>query len=396
MEAVILNGDQKSALSAVRSLSARGVNCTVGAPRKTGLALHSKYTKRSFVYASPLDEKEKFVQNIIDVCSSLPELPVLFAFSDATFLALSRERERVLKHARMLLPPKEQIEIAFDKARTMELAGQLEVPIPQTYIVLGERDIEAASSDISFPAIVKPRHSATWNGALGINGTVQFVHSAEELKSVVLRLKNQTGEFPIIEEYIQGEEYGVEVFVMDGKVLQWFAHKRIRSLSPTGGASVVKESIEVPSDLKEHSSKLMQALSWSGVAMIEFKRDSNKENKALLIEINGRFWGSLPLAVSAGIPFPHLYFMASLSGKGVEKIKEPFSYVSGLKTRYLLGDIKHLLMVLFKRDKMRNIAYPSRLKTLYGFVVSFWNTKEDVFRFSDPKPFFVEVVDRLL
>ena len=47
----------------------------------------------------------------------------------------------------------------------------------------------------------------------------------------------------------------------------------------------------------------MRALRYTGVAMVEFKVNA-KTGEFVLIEINGRFWGSLPLAVAAGANFP--------------------------------------------------------------------------------------------
>ena len=90
MEVIILDGEQKSALAAVRSLSRHGIRCIVGSSRKTGMALHSRYTAETFVYTHPLKDKATFLDQVLVKCSARSEKPILLAFSDASFLPLSR------------------------------------------------------------------------------------------------------------------------------------------------------------------------------------------------------------------------------------------------------------------------------------------------------------------
>lgn len=391
MRALILDGDQKSALSALRALSARGIQTSVGASRSSALALHSRHADTTFVYTHPLLSKERFVRDVLSFCTREKEPPVLFAFSDATFLSLARAYSDIQKCARMVLPSSESVEIAFDKARTMDLAQKLAIPIPPTFFPTTSEDARTITRKVSFPVVVKPRHSASWLGDGGVSGSVVFVQTIGELEEVFTQVYEETGEPPLIETYIEGDEYGIEVFAHEGEVAQWFAHKRIRSLSPTGGASVVKESIELPPDLKEYSTKLVRELSWSGVAMLEFKRDKKQGDAPLLLEINGRFWGSLPLALSAGVDFPFQYFSYASGERDITVA----SYATGIVTRYLLGDVKHLLTTLFKRGSLPSAPQQSRLRSVYDFIRAF-RYKEDVFHPQDPKPFFAEILDRLL
>ena len=392
MEAIILDGEQKSALATMRSLSKRGVRCIVGSSRRTGMALHSRFANETFVYTSPLENREVFVNDVLAKCFTRAQKPVLFSFSDASFLPLAQNRELVLKHVRMALPPEESVEIAFNKAHTMELALRMGIPIARTYMVRKNEDFSIIAREIGFPVVVKPQQNATWKGNIGTSGSVVFSFSISELKDAVNAIQKRTGEFPILEEYIVGSEYGVEVMAHRGNVVQWFAHKRIRSLSPTGGASVVKESILVPHDLMVHTKRLIKELAWHGPAMVEFKQNSKKDNEALLLEINGRFWGSLPLAIQAGVDFPTLYAKLALG----EVPDKNMPYEENFITRYLLGDVKHLLSVLFSSDKMRSQAYPSRFKTLWNFFTMPSRTRYDVLSLRDPLPFFADIVNHLL
>jgi len=72
-------------------------------------------------------------------------------------------------------------------------------------------------------------------------------------------------------------------------------HHRLREDPPTGGQSTAARAY-FSEQLKEYGLRLLQALRWHGAAMVEFKLDS-RSGQFVLMEINGKFWGSLELAL---------------------------------------------------------------------------------------------------
>jgi hypothetical protein len=129
----------------------------------------------------------------------------------------------------------------------------------------------------------------------------------------------------------------------DGAVLARFAHRRLREKPPSGGVSVLCESIEPPVDALDAATRLLAGVRWNGVAMVEYKIDE-REGVARILEVNARFWGSLELAVSAGVDFPYLLFRMATG----ERIGESTGYRVGLKVRWELGDLDHLWIRLFR------------------------------------------------
>jgi len=389
MEALILNGDTKSALAAVRSLGRRGIRITCGAEKQNAMALHSKYVTRRFVYRSPLTNPEGFLKDILAECTGA-EPPVLFVFSDAAYLTFARNRVVWEGKLLMPLPTPENVERAFHKGATIALAESLDIPVPYTRGLKNMEDSRAAWIDCaSIPVVVKPAHSASWKGQEGVFGSVRYAFSEMELRRIVRELYSRFGEYPIVERYIRGSEFGFECLCRNGEVLVYSAHRRIRSLNPTGGAAVVKETIEPDALMKANAEKLLQALSWEGPAMVEFKHDEMGGGYRL-IEVNGRFWGSLPLAIFAGTDFPSLYFELA---KG-NALPEGTPYIRGVRSRHYLGDVHHLLKVLFASDPMRKIAYPSRLSALGDFFKRD-NSRSDVYDASDTRPSVMEYVSHL-
>ena len=124
--------------------------------------------------------------------------------------------------------------------------------------------------------------------------------------------------------------------------------------------------------------------------MVEFKQDA-ATGTPYLMEVNGRFWGSLQLAIDAGVDFPELLVRLA-SGESVEP---PTGFRLGVRSRWLWGELDHLLWILraprgYRRE---NPDLPTRVAALARFLVP-WRPGDrlEVLRFSDPKPFLRESV----
>jgi hypothetical protein len=151
----------------------------------------------------------------------------------------------------------------------------------------------------------------------------------------------------------------------------------------------LSESISVDPWLKDAAVRLLAPLGWHGVAMLEYKQDC-RTGDLFLMEVNGRFWGSLQLAVDAGVDFPYLTFQLALG----QRPDVPASYKLGVKSRWLLGDVDHLLLRLRNSDRALNLpeTAPSRLRTVMEFL-KFAQTElhYETFTRSDLRPFVHEL-----
>jgi predicted ATP-grasp superfamily ATP-dependent carboligase len=161
-----------------------------------------------------------------------------------------------------------------------------------------------------------------------------YVNEKNDLITVSNEIYKKSGKMPLIQEYIHGDGYGVEVLCNHGEPRAVFMHKRLREYPITGGASTLRESV-YNEKLRKVALELMEGLNWHGVAMVEFKLDK-KDGEPKLIEVNGRFWGSLPLAIASGVDFPYLLYKRATEGE----VEPVFEYKTGVKCRWLIpGDI---------------------------------------------------------
>jgi hypothetical protein len=103
------------------------------------------------------------------------------------------------------------------------------------------------------------------------------------------------------------------------------------------------------------------------------------------MEINGRFWGSLQLAVDAGVDFPHLLFRLSQG----EDVPPQTEYRVGVRNRWLLGDLQSLAVALGKPD---GAALKPKLRMCSEFF-PLWecNGRFEDLRLDDLRPFLFEL-----
>jgi hypothetical protein len=124
--------------------------------------------------------------------------------------------------------------------------------------------------------------------------------------------------------------------------------------------------------------------------MLEFKTDG-RTGRPYLMEINGRLWGSLQLAIDAGVDFPALLVGCALG----ERRARP-SYRVGVRNRWWWGDVDHLLTRLRRSDS--ELSMPAEAPPRWQVVREFFkvwrpNERNEVLRFDDPLPFVRETID---
>lgn len=389
MKILVTDGNNRASLAITRSLGREGHEVIVGAERLSCLASCSKYCKKSFTYSDPEKYSESFLLEVLQLVKD-EKIEVLMPVSEITTLLLMLKKGAFEKYCSIPFHSYDSVNKAASKAQVIRIAQNIGIPIPLTHFLENPDEINSAiifSSTVGFPVVVKPSRSRILN-IDGWRATgVKYANNKNELIDIINNFSND--EYPLlIQERIYGHGVGLFTCFNHGEMIAVFSHRRHREKPPSGGVSVLRESIAFNKIIKNQSEKLLKELNWHGVAMVEFKQD-NRTKDFKLMEINGRFWGSLQLAIDAGVNFPSILVKIAAG----EDIVPVMSYKTGTKTRWLWGDIDALLARLLKRDKSLNLPkdYPGRLKCALDFI-KFWgkDLRYEILDQDDIRPWLFE------
>jgi predicted ATP-grasp superfamily ATP-dependent carboligase len=386
---LVLDGRQRSALALVRSLGRQGIYIAVGEDAHPSLASVSKYCRHRFTYNSPSKKPRDFIDSILAELKR-DKYSMIMPMTDITCYLVSEYREEISQYTQVPMVDRETFSKASEKSEVIETCKNLGLPVPQTWTLNSLADIDKLSKELIYPVVIKPRRSRYLIDNAWVPTGVDYAFSADELRRK-LNAHNPRLPLPLIQERISGPGAGTFVLFNKGDVRAVFFHKRLREKPPSGGVSVLREAAPVDQVMRDYSIRLLKALGWHGVAMVEFKIDS-RDGLPKIMEINGRFWGSLQLAIDAGVDFPYMLYKMTKEGD----VSEQLQYKVGVQSRWLMGDIDHLLLMMLKsRTTLRLPAgHPGRLKTLYEFMKFYKpNMKYEVLRLRDIRPFMHELIE---
>lgn len=385
---LVLDGEERAALAVVRSLVRAGHRVLVGAHSRWSLAGVSRGAESVRLVEPPLARPEAFAHEVAAVVAATGA-SILIPITDASLEAVLAHRASLPPGTILPFAALETYRRASDKVLVNELAKTLGIGIEDSVTVHAG---DGAPSDRRlFPGVVKP-HRSIVGGTVRAKTGVQLVDSAEECETALAALPEEA--FPaLVQRRVRGAGEGIFLARWDGRSIARFAHRRLREKPPSGGVSVFRESIEADARVLTACERLLDRLDWQGVAMIEGKRD-DADGSWRIMEINGRFWGSLQLAIDAGVDFPARLVSAAL---GRDPGESP-PWRAGVRLRWEWGEMDHLLVRLLRsRERLRlPSGAPGRVASVLSMLkVDPRHDRLEVLRLRDPLPFAVESLARM-
>jgi predicted ATP-grasp superfamily ATP-dependent carboligase len=379
---LVLDANQRSALAAVRSLGKLpGAEVHAADSTASALAGVSRYCSRYSRYPSPCDDTVAFGQWLIEHIRvhKIGFLLPMTEVSSRTALSLRPN----LGNCVLPFADLDTVLRLSDKWRLIELAQNLGIACPASQLVAPGEGLAALAPE-QFPLVVKPCLSRILDGNRWVSTGVHVARTPRALADL-LASKSYLRDHPfMLQEFIPGHGAGIFALYRQGSAVVFFAHRRLREKPPAGGVSVLSESITADPQLLSLSRRLLDAVKWHGAAMIEFRIDP--DGKPYLMEVNTRFWGSLQLAIDAGVDFPRLLLQASTAP--VSPAPGTDNYRTGRRLRWLLGDCDNLYLTL----RSKNYTVKQKLDSaLRFFTPSPRNTRHEVNRWNDLKPALFEL-----
>ncbi len=382
---LVTDGDQRAALATVRSLGRAGWRVVVASPDGRSLAGASRHAASDHAVPDPLSDPAGHRDRVAAI-ARYAGASLVVPVTEAAALSLL-EDPAALAPATIASPDLARFRAISDKAAVLAAAHEVGIAVPRQ-VTLESPSAAVALAGLAFPLVVKPSRSVGGAGSDRRKLGVRHAATEAELRAILAGLPPAA--WPVLlQRRIVGPGVGIFLLVWQGRVVAHFAHRRLREKPPSGGVSTYRESIAADPVLVEQSRALLERFRWEGAAMVEYKVDA-ATGTPYLMEVNGRLWGSVQLAVSAGVDFPAL-LAAAYAGDPLPP--EPPRYRTGVRLRWEWGDVDHLLARLRRGDAANALApgAPSRLATLAAVLLP-WRPGDrlEVLRLGDLRPFLRE------
>ena len=388
---IVTDGNERSTLAVTRSLGRQGIPVYVGAETTSSLAGVSRFSANSFTYPSPWTDPVGYLASVLAAASRW-NVAAVFPITDIAVEVIGEQQSNPEHSFVLPMPTLDQYHQISDKYRLTAWAQEQGIPTPRTLFVPDGR-LEGLIEQINeWPVVVKPGASLLKMDGLWRKSAVQFARDADDLRRMYHEawfLQHPS----MIQEVVAGNGEGVFGIFEEGHPKSLFAHRRLRERPPSGGVSVLREAISLPEPMTQYAMRILRHASWNGAAMVEFKVDS-RSGVPYLMEVNGRFWGSLQLAIDAGVDFPfQLYCKAT--GEIAPSVE---GYQVGTRSQWWLGEVDHLLARLREPRKLRLQSNSSSTWKVVLDLVNILDSqvKNEVFRSSDLAPGFLELQRYLL
>jgi predicted ATP-grasp superfamily ATP-dependent carboligase len=387
---LVTDASSRKALAIVRALG-RAHEVWTASGSRLDLAAWSRYATRHVRYR--FAEPNGLVPWLLATCRAHGIQVVLCPEEQTSFLVSGARHLFAAAGVRVAVPPAEALQRVMDKAATIAAAAAAGIRVPRTRVLRDGSEAIPAARELGYPVVVKPRYSHYWNGHGFVSSHgVAYAGCDEEVQAALRSVQPASLPPPLLQEFIPGDGLGFSaILAPDGSTCAEFAHERLRDLRPTGSGSVLRRSVAIDPQVRDWSLALLRSLCWSSVAMVEFRRDS-RTGDAYLMEVNGRFWGSLQLAIEAGVNFPEILVRSVLG----QQAPAP-SYREGVVSRWWLGDLAHAWRVLRGPPHGFPGRFPPRRSGLRSFLgPQPSGTRNEVLQPDDPWPAVGEVMGLLM
>jgi protein-tyrosine-phosphatase/predicted ATP-grasp superfamily ATP-dependent carboligase len=299
---LVLGDDDRSCLTIVRSLGRHGLDVWLATENPDTLVRRSRYARRTVLLPSTRADVDRWAAEL-EALLRKNAFDLVIPCSDNVLVPVVKRRAEFEALARFALPDDVGFEHTYSKDRTLALADRLDVPTPGTRVVRQRSELAAllTTPPFPFPLVVKPNSSKVWKDGKRQDLRVRTVADASALEAAAAAAL----EFGLVlvQRRFPGVGVGQEFLASQGEILAAFQHERVHE-PRRGGGSSYRKSADLDERMLACSKRLLGELRWTGVAMVEYKQDPETRD-FVLMEINGRFWGSLPLAVAAGVDFPY-------------------------------------------------------------------------------------------
>jgi len=322
MDALVTDAHIPSAVSGIRALGREGLAVAALAPRRSAVGLWSRYCAARAVGPDSVTDPDGFMAAVHRVVERHGGL-VVYPGQDEALNALLADEPGLPADAMLPYPGPEPLAALRDKGRLAILAADAGLATPSAFAV-GQAG-QLLSGELPDGAVVKPSLPG------GAFAEVRLADSREDLRAVLATVP--AGEEVVLQERLSGRLMAVSVLVdRDGDLVRRFQQVSLRTWPPDAGISSLAVSVEPDEALVEACRALLAAAGYWGLAQLQFLDAADGRR---LIDVNTRFYGSLALALAAGVNLPAAWHAVTLE----QPAGTPQPYRAGVSYRWVEADL---------------------------------------------------------
>ena len=385
LKTAVIGTDSPIGLAVVRELGERGVPVHAIGKRTDSIGGKSRYAQHFTL--RPDGPLAAWLPEFV----AMHEIGVVMAVSEQTLLELALMRNTI-PNCIVIAPEPEKFALVLDKSATLAVARELGIDVPASWQPVAAQNHRNNAYQLIYPIAVKWSDPVAMIDRLEAAGLplekVEYADGPEALLAI-LRKYDRLGAWPMVQKYVGGHGFGQMLHMHRGNATLKFQHQRLREWPPSGGISSYCKSVPLAENSAQMvlSEQLLRTIGWEGPAMVEYRFDPATGSYCLM-EINGRFWGSMPLAYHCGAKFAWETWRWAVGG-AMGGGAEPTPVFKQRIARYLVPDSKHLAAQM----QSSTLSVEQKLRLLGSFILQFLNpaARYYVWSWKDPRPFLADI-----
>lgn len=323
LDALVTDVHHRTAVAGLRGLGRAGVRVLAVAPHWSAGGLWSRFTAARSVAPDPAAREEAFIAALQDLGRRHDGI-VAYPGTEESLSAMVRHAPQLGSTLVLPFPAGSVIDRLRDKRQLLEQAQSAGLDSPR---ILAEATAAELLQDDALPAPCLVKSS----GSKGTLDPPRRLQQVEEVRALLAELPPE--EELLLQEVANGPLTAIAVVVdRDGRVVARHQQTAERLWPPDAGGSSVSVSVAPDEPLTAAIARLLAGVGFWGLAHVQFIESSRGP---LLIDINPRFYGSLPLALSCGANLPAAWHDV-VRGR---ELPAPGPYRVGIRYRRVEADI---------------------------------------------------------
>jgi predicted ATP-grasp superfamily ATP-dependent carboligase len=303
---IVDDGRSRTALGAARALGSAGWRVGLGSPAPGGFVQASRHVS-AWHAVPPASSSGAAFDAAVVAAVAAGRYDIVFATGDAEVLALSAVRDRLA--AVVPYPPHATLLASIDKLELARAAAAAGLSAPWTALAA-----DVADADLERPLIVKARLHWTPGSITDVSRFAATpTGTAAGVRACAAQIAAAGGE-AVVQELVTGVLTAFVAVTDAASEVLVACQQRAERVFPVGAGNSVRAVTTEPSEqLARGAARLLTDLGWVGLAQLQFVDDGTRP--PMLIDLNGRFYGSMPLAVGAGVNLPAIWAASALGDR---------------------------------------------------------------------------------